>query len=85
MELLDHEWYEQEYQSGVRGTAKNVSDETVSYVQVEVYYLDSEGTRIGEGLANASDLKAGRKWQFETIYMGDEEVTDYEIEIGTSL
>jgi len=81
VEILDHSFYQDDFSSGVRGTLENISDETLSYVQVNVYFLDADETRIGEGLDNASDLQAGRKWQFDAMFLGDNEeaIDSYEI------
>jgi hypothetical protein len=82
IELLNHEFYEDDFSSGVRGTLENVSGEVLSYVEVQVYFLDSEGTQIGEGLDNTSDLAEGRRWEFEAAYLDTdpERIDTYEIE-----
>ena len=82
IEVLNHEFYEDDFSSGVRGTIENVSGEVLSYVEVQVYFLDSEGTQIGEGLDNTSDLAEGRSWEFEAAYLDSdpERIDTYEIE-----
>lgn len=83
VELLDHELYnEGQFDIGVSGRLENVSGEELSYVEVSVYFLDSEGTQIEEGLDNTSDLAAGRVWEFDATYLGDEadRIDTYEIE-----
>jgi len=86
IELLDHEFYEEEFSSGVSGTVENVSGEVLSYVEVQVYFLDSEGTQIGEGLDNTSDLAEGRRWEFDAAYLDSdpERIDTYEIETDVS-
>ncbi|MFC4407979.1 FxLYD domain-containing protein [Haloarchaeobius iranensis] len=85
VEILNHEFYEEEFSSGVRGTAVNNTDSEISYVEATATFLDSEGTQIGEGLDNVSDLAAGREWQFECMFTGQEEsrIEEYEVEVTT--
>lgn len=83
VELLEHEWYNDgDFNSGVQGQVENVSGETLGYVEVSVYFLDSEGVQISEGLDNTSDLAAGRVWEFDAMFTGDDpsRVENYEIE-----
>ena len=85
VEILNHEFYEEEFQSGVRGTAKNNTDSELSYVEASAVFLDADGTQIGEGLDNVSDLAAGREWQFECAYLDSDadQIEEYEIEVTT--
>lgn len=83
IELLNHEWYDDgEFSSGVKGQIENVSDKTLSYVEVKVYFLDSEGVQFSESLANTEDLASGRVWEFDAMFTGDDKsrVENYEIE-----
>ena len=82
IELLDHSFYSEEFSSGVRGTIENVSGETLSYVEVQVFFLDEDETQIGEGLDNTSDLAEGRVWEFDATYLDTdpERIDTYEIE-----
>ena len=85
--LVEHEFYnEGQFDVGVEGVVENVSDQELSYVEVSVYFLDSEGTQIEEGLDNTSDLAAGRRWEFDATYLGDEadRIDSYEIETEVS-
>jgi|GEM_PF-3455893 len=86
VEILDHEWYEEQYSSGVKGTVENVSDEELSYVEVSAYFLDSEGTQIGDGLDNFTDLAPGRKAEFDCVFLGDDpsRVEEYEVEASVT-
>lgn len=87
VELVNHEFYnEGQFSIGVEGTLENVSGEELSYVAVNVYFLDSEGTQIGEGLDNTNDLAAGRTWEFDATYLDDEgdRIENYEIETEVS-
>jgi len=82
VEILNHEWYEEDFSAGVRGTIENTTDEELSYVEISVYFLDSDGTQIGEGLDNFSDLAGGRTAEFDAMYVDDDpsRVEEYEIE-----
>ena len=60
-------YYEDEYQSGVRGEITNTSDDEISYTGIEVKFYDDEGTRLGESLDNASDLGAGETYAYEAL------------------
>lgn len=87
IELLSHEWYnEGRYEQGVRGQIENVSDSTLDYVEVEVYFLDSEGVQFEEGLDNVTDLASGRIWEFDVMFWGDdpERVDSYEVQTDYS-
>lgn len=82
VKILEHEPFREQYSAGVRGIAQNMTDEELSYVGIKVYFLDSEGIQIEEGLDNTTDLAAGRKWRFEALMIQAEpsEVAKYEIE-----
>lgn len=83
IELLNHEWYnEGQFNAGVRGQVENLTSETLGYVEVSVYFLDSDGVQFSESLANTSDLAGGRVWEFEAMFTGDDpsRVDSYEIE-----
>lgn len=82
VELLDHEWYEEEYNSGVRGQLENVSGETLDYVEVSVYFIDDEGVQFEESIDNTSDLAADRVWEFDAMFLGNDSsrVDTYEVE-----
>lgn len=85
VEILSDEFYEEEFSSGVRGTAVNNTDSELSYVEATATFLDSEGTQIGEGLDNVSDLAAGREWEFDCMFLGDDasRIDTYELELST--
>jgi len=87
VELQDHSFYNNgQYDAGVEGTLKNVSGDELSYVAVEVFFLDSEGVQIGEGLDNTTDLAADRTWAFDAGYLdsGSENIAEYEIQTDVS-
>lgn len=86
LEIVEDEFYEEDMGAGVRGVVQNNGDEEIAYVEVKAEFLDSEGTRIGDGLANTSDLGAGQKWEFDAAYLDTDssEVEDYQIEVTES-
>lgn len=83
LEIVDHEAYEGDYDSGVKGTVKNNSDEELDYVEVKAKFMDSEGTLLESGIDDVSGLSGGQKWDFKIMYLGDEEFKDYELEVST--
>ena len=85
LEILNHEFYEEAYSAGVKGTAQNNTDSELSYAEIEVVFLDSEGTQIEDGMDNVNELAAGRKWEFDCMFLGDDpsRVDSYEIEAST--
>jgi cytoskeletal protein RodZ len=60
-------YYEEDYQSGVRGEITNTSDDEISYTSIEVKFYDDEGTRLGESLDNATDLGAGETYAYDVL------------------
>lgn len=83
VEILEHEWYNNgQFDVGVTGQVENISGEELTYVGVEVYFLDEEGVQFEEGLDNTTDLADGRIWEFDAGYLGDDpqRVDEYEIE-----
>lgn len=86
LEILEDEYYEEDFSAGVRGTVKNNSDEEIGYVGVQAEFVDSEGTRVGEGLDNTTDLAGGQEWDFDTVALDAdaEEIDSYNIEVSDS-
>lgn len=72
---------------GVRGEGTNVSGSTIESVTIDTYYLDSEGTRIGEGIWTGSDYKDGTSFKFDSTSISSveaEKVEDYELKVSVS-
>lgn len=86
LEILEDEFYEEDMSAGVKGTVINNSDSEISYVGVQAKFLDSEGTRVGEGMDNTTELGGGQKWSFDAMYMDTEsdQIDDYKIEVSDS-
>lgn len=85
--LLDHDWYEDgQFSAGVKGTAENTTGKAISYAEVSVVFLDSDGVQLESGIDNTTELAGGRKWKFDAMYLGDDpaDVADYEISTSTS-
>ena len=85
VEITAHEFYSEEFSQGVKGTLRNNTDTELGYVEVEAVFLDAEGTQIGDGIDNVTDLAAGRAWEFDCMFLGDnpERIDRYEIEAST--
>lgn len=56
---------------GIVGNAKNNSNETKSYVQVEFNLYDSSGRQVGSTFANVNNLEPGRVWSFKAYVLED--------------
>lgn len=68
VKILSHEFYTDDFGGfGVKGKLKNVSDKTLSYVEVSVKFFDASGTRVAEGLDNMTNLAAGTTATFDAI------------------
>jgi len=82
-------YYEEDYSAGVRGEVTNTSDGSISYTDIQVKFYDSDGTRLGETLDNASDLGSGETYAFDAVstLTGDESdsVASYTISISDGL
>jgi hypothetical protein len=83
VKVLEHEFYTEDYGGfGVKGTLKNVSNETLNYVEVSVVFYDDAGTRVGEGLDNMTDLSPGTKASFDAMGLATidpDTIADYEL------
>lgn len=84
VDLLEHEMsYDSTLGPTVTGRVVNNTGEEQSYIEVQARFFDSEDTRIGEGLWNATDVPDGQELQFECTAMTDQEPASYEVETGT--
>jgi hypothetical protein len=72
LEPISVEAYVDRYSEGVRGVIKNVSERTLDYVKVDMYFYQGD-TRVGDSLDNTSNLTAGTKWAFDAPYVGNQE------------
>ena len=80
LEIVEHGFYRESYGGGVEGVIVNNTGETLSYVEVEVVFLNEEGQRLGSNLSNTQDLPDGQEWVFEIMFFDDfYKVEDYEI------
>lgn len=85
LEIVEDEFYEEDFSAGVKGTVKNNSDSEIGYVGVQAEFLDSEGTRVGEGMDNTTDLAAGQEWAFDCMATTEaSKIDDYKIEVSDS-
>jgi hypothetical protein len=87
VELLNHEFYSEQFSSGIRGTAVNNTDSELNYVEATAVFLDDDETQIADGLDNVTDLAAGREWEFDCVYLGTDpdRIARYEIEVSEGL
>lgn len=70
----------------VTGTVRNTGQDEQPYVQVEARLFDDEGTRIGEGMDNMTDVPPDQTVEFDVQTTAEHaNVEDYEVEAGTSL
>lgn len=71
----------------VAGTAKNTTDEQLSYVEVRAKFYDDDGALLDSSLDNVTDLGPGERWRFEVPYPGIGEdaaaVARYKVAVGT--
>ncbi|SFG06031.1 hypothetical protein SAMN04488063_1298 [Halopelagius inordinatus] len=85
LKINEDEFYEEDFSAGVTGIVENTTDETISYVAVEVAFYDADDVKLEDGLDNTQDLKGGGKWKFDAMYPGDaSEVDHYEISASDS-
>lgn len=83
--IHDHSLESSALGAKVVGEAENTSGEEQSYVEIQARFFDSEGTRLGEGIDNASDVADGTRFNFEVISSVEaSQVSDYELEWSTS-
>ncbi|MFC4542946.1 FxLYD domain-containing protein [Halosolutus amylolyticus] len=86
VELLDHEFYEDELQAGVDGSVRNDTGAELESVEVTVRFYDTDDRQIHEGIDTTDGLDSGAEWTFDVPLLGAraEEVGDYEIEVSES-
>lgn len=51
------------------GILKNTTGKDKSYVQVQIPMLDKDGNKLGDALANTTNLKDGQTWKFRAMYL----------------
>ncbi|MFM8859361.1 MAG: FxLYD domain-containing protein [Methylocystis sp.] len=49
------------------GVIQNTKSKEYSYVQVMIPLLKSDGTKVGDAIANVSGLGGNQKWEFEAF------------------
>lgn len=84
LKILNDEWYVEDYTAGVKGTAENVSGDTLGYISIKVKFYDDSDALIESSLDNINDLEAGGKWKFDVMFPGTntEDVSSYKIGVG---
>lgn len=81
LEILEHEFYQEDFSAGVEGTVRNDTGEELSYVEVGVVFYNADGQRIDDSFTNTEDLGDGEEWVFDVMFLGNdpEQVDDYNI------
>ncbi|WP_330630259.1 FxLYD domain-containing protein [Halocatena halophila] len=84
LELLEHNFFTNDYSAGVRGTIVNNADTMIDYAEIKIHYRDADDELIGDGMANTTDLGAGEEWLFKTLFNGDDPaaVDSYDVKIN---
>lgn len=81
LEIVSETRYSGDFDTGVRGVAKNVSEETLAYAEVSAVFFNENGQQIGDGLDNTRNLAPGREWQFECSLLEADEFASYELSV----
>lgn len=64
----------------IRGTARNESEQSYSYVQITFSALDSSGAKIADVLDNTSGLEEGQSWRYEALAASADNADSYQIQ-----
>lgn len=86
LEIVEHQFYEDEFQAGVEGIVANNTGDTLDYVEVKGWFYNDEGTQIDDSMDNTENLEDGQEWAFDVMLLqaDPEEVADYELEASDS-
>lgn len=89
MKILSKAFYAGDYGSfGVKGKAENVTDRTLGYVEFLTRYFTADGTRVAEGMDNATDVSKGTTITFDSRAMAmdvdPESIDNWELEVKTA-
>jgi len=86
LEILEHEFYEDDFSGGVEGVVVNNTGEEIGYVEVGVVFYNEDGQRIADSFTNTTDLGDGEEWVFDVLLIGadPEDVDDYNIAVTDS-
>lgn len=85
LEIVEHELVEEEFSVEVQGIVRNNGSDVESYVQVDVIFYDSDGTRIDNGMSNTSDLTPDEEWAFSVLTTEDaDDIAEYDISVTDS-
>lgn len=79
LELINHDFKEDKFNSYIVGRIKNNTSQTYSYVQVQINLYNENGTQIGSTMDNINGLEPNRKWKFKAPIVGNKEVAKYKI------
>jgi len=62
----------------ISGTARNTSDKTLTYVEIDFALYDAKGERIGTTTTNTTNIQPNSSWNFEA-YVTMQNVSKAEI------
>lgn len=63
----------------INGQLKNISGETISYVQITFALYDKDGAQVGTAAANINNLTAGSVWKYSAIPLTTQEWSSFEL------
>lgn len=86
LEILEHEFYEEDFSAGVEGVVANNTGEDLDYVEVGVVFYNEDGQRLDDSFTNTTDMPDGEEWLFDVPLLGGdaEDVDDYSIAVTDS-
>lgn len=79
LQIIDHKWLNEGYNSYITGTVKNNSLKKYSYVQIEINLYDKSGAQVDSTLDNVNNLEPGGIWKFKAIVLEPKRVSKYRI------
>lgn len=86
LEILEHSFYEDDFEAGVEGIVANNTGDELSYVEVGVVFYNEDDQRISDSFTNTTDLTDGEEWVFDVPLLGAdaEDVDSYNIAVTDS-
>lgn len=80
IEILSHEGGSDDLgMYEVTGEVKNATGAKQSYIEIKAFFYDDSGTRIGQGMWNATEVPDGTTLSFTISFLGDGTPADYEL------
>ncbi|AYD39834.1 hypothetical protein D4Z93_04605 [Clostridium fermenticellae] len=63
----------------VCGTIKNLSNDSYSYVEVDINLYDASGNQVESTLANINNLEGDKNWNFKAPVINQDRVSKYKV------